>query len=297
MAHQVLFFRDQQMSVDQHKAFGRLFGELLVHPAARAEVEGHPEIRVVHADEKTKTATGEVWHSDMSCEPEPPMGSILYLHQSPPVGGDTAFANMYLAYETLSEPIKRLVEGLSAFHTSAHVYSRAEFGRSDKKFPEAVHPIVRTHPVTDAQVPVRQPRLHQAHRGPEEARERRASGDAGAPLRDAGVPVPLPMGAALGGVLGQPLRHAPRDVRLSPARAPRPSRDHQGRQAVSDLMALPRHRGRVREGESLSRSARSFQIGSATSKMVRTTASGSENTLPFQKRNTRNPFDFRKASR
>ncbi len=149
MAHQVLFFRDQQMSVDQHKAFGRLFGDLLVHPAARAEVEGHPEIRVVHADEKTKVATGEVWHSDMSCEPEPPMGSILYLHQSPPVGGDTAFANMYLAYETLSEPTKRLVEGLSAFHTSAHVYSRGEYARSDKKFPEAVHPIVRTHPVTE----------------------------------------------------------------------------------------------------------------------------------------------------
>jgi taurine dioxygenase len=148
MAHQVIFFRDQQMSVDQHKAFGRLFGELLIHPAARAEVEGHPEIRVVHADAKTEVATGEVWHSDMSCEPEPPMGSILYLHQTPPVGGDTAFANMYLAYETLSEPIKRLVEGLSAFHTSAHVYSRGAYERSDKKFPEAVHPIVRRHPVT-----------------------------------------------------------------------------------------------------------------------------------------------------
>jgi len=148
MAHKVLFFRDQQMSVDQHKAFGRLFGELLIHPAARAEIEGHPEIRVVHADAKTEVATGEVWHSDMSCEPEPPMGSILYLHQTPPVGGDTAFANMYLAYETLSEPIKRLVEGLGAFHTSAHVYSRGAYERSDKKFPEAVHPIVRRHPVT-----------------------------------------------------------------------------------------------------------------------------------------------------
>jgi len=112
------------------------------------EVEGHPEVRVVHADEKTKVATGEVWHSDLSCEPEPPMGSILYLHQTPPVGGDTAFANMYLAYESLSEPIKRLVEGLSAFHTSAHVYSRGAYERSDKKFPEAVHPIVRSHPVT-----------------------------------------------------------------------------------------------------------------------------------------------------
>ena len=94
--------------------------------------------------------------------------------QSPPVGGDTAFANMYLAYETLSEPIKRLVEGLSAFHTSAHVYSRGEYERSDKKFPEAV-PSHRAHPSGDrAQVPVRQSRLHQAHRGPEEARERRA---------------------------------------------------------------------------------------------------------------------------
>src|ERR1700716_3934570 len=80
MAHQVIFFRDQQMSVEQHKAFGRLFGELLIHPAARAEVEDHPEIRVVHADEKTKVATGEAWPSDMSGKPEPPMGSILFLH-------------------------------------------------------------------------------------------------------------------------------------------------------------------------------------------------------------------------
>src|SRR5476651_1722023 len=76
MAHQVIFFRDQEMSVEQHKAFGRLFGELTVHPAAKAEVEGHPEIRVVHADETSKTVAGEVWHSDLSCQTEPPMGSI-----------------------------------------------------------------------------------------------------------------------------------------------------------------------------------------------------------------------------
>ncbi len=137
MAHQVIFFREQKMTVEQHMALGRLFGDLLIHPAAKAEVEGHPEIRVVHADDNSKTVTGEAWHSDLSCTAEPPMGSILYLHQTPPVGGDTAFANMYLAYETLSEPIKRLVEGLSAFHTSAHVYSRDAYDRSDKKFPEA----------------------------------------------------------------------------------------------------------------------------------------------------------------
>ncbi len=148
MAHQVLFFRDQDLSIEQHKAFGRLFGELLVHPAAKAEVEGHPEIRVVHSDETTKVATGEVWHSDMSCEPEPPLGSILYMHRNPASGGDTAFANMYLAYETLSAPMKALCEGLTALHTSAHVYSRDGYARADKKFPEAVHPVVRTHPVT-----------------------------------------------------------------------------------------------------------------------------------------------------
>src|SRR5258708_20345407 len=111
MAHQVIFFRDQKMTVEQHKALGRLFGELLVHPAAKAEIEDHPEIRVVHADENSKTVTGEVWHSDLSCTAEPPMGSILYLHQTPPVGGDTAFANIYPAYDTLSDPIKRLSHG------------------------------------------------------------------------------------------------------------------------------------------------------------------------------------------
>jgi taurine dioxygenase len=148
MAHQVIFFHDQRMTVEPHKALGRLFGELLVHPAAKAEVEGHPEIRVVHADEHSKTVTGEVWHSDLSCTAEPPMGSILYLHRTPEAGGDTAFANMYLAYETLSEPIKCLCEGLTALHTSAHVFSKDAYGRSDKIFPEAVHPVVRSHPVT-----------------------------------------------------------------------------------------------------------------------------------------------------
>jgi taurine dioxygenase len=148
MAHQVIFFRDQEMSVEQHKAFGRLFGELLVHPAARAELEGHPEIRVVHADETTKVATGEVWHSDLSCQPEPPMGSILYMHETPETGGDTAFANMYLAYETLSAPIRKLCDGLTALHTSAHVFVKDGYGRNDKTYPEAVHPLIRTHPVT-----------------------------------------------------------------------------------------------------------------------------------------------------
>jgi taurine dioxygenase len=112
--NQVIFFRDQHLTPDQQKAFGRLFGELAVHPAAPGLVEGHPEILVVHADETSKHVAGENWHSDVSCDPEPPMGSILYMHELPPVGGDTLFASMYAAYDALSEPMKRLLEGMTA---------------------------------------------------------------------------------------------------------------------------------------------------------------------------------------
>jgi alpha-ketoglutarate-dependent taurine dioxygenase len=114
----------------------------------------HPEILVIKADEKSKRVAGEEWHSDVSCDAEPPMGSILYLTEVPPDGGgDTLFANMYRAYETLSEPIKRLLVGLTALHDSskAHYYRVKATDRDDIKFPNAEHPIVRTHPVTGRQ--------------------------------------------------------------------------------------------------------------------------------------------------
>jgi taurine dioxygenase len=150
MENLVVFFRDQTMTVEQHIAFGRRFGEPLVHPAAGSSIAGHPEIRVVRSDETTVQATGEVWHSDLSCQPEPPMGSILYLTEVPPDGGgDTAFANMYRAYESLSPRMKAHIDGLSAIHDSAHVYTRPTYdAKSDKALPRAEHPIVRTHPIT-----------------------------------------------------------------------------------------------------------------------------------------------------
>jgi taurine dioxygenase len=150
MDNLVVFFRDQKISVDQHIAFGRRFGDPIVHPAASSSIAGHPEIRVVKSDESTVTATGEVWHSDLSCQPEPPMGSILYITDVPPDGGgDTAFANMYLAYERLSARMKAHIEGLSAIHDGGHVYTQPTYdARQDKQLPRAEHPIVRTHPVT-----------------------------------------------------------------------------------------------------------------------------------------------------
>jgi len=145
----VIFFRDQHLTPEQQKAFGRLFGELHIHPAAPKEVPEHPEILVIHADENSKHVAGENWHSDVSCDLEPPMGSILYMHELPPVGGDTLFASMYAAYDALSEPMKRMLEPLTAMHEGEHVY-RGRYGVNDagRVFPKAEHPIVRTHPVS-----------------------------------------------------------------------------------------------------------------------------------------------------
>ena len=145
----MIFFRDQHLTPAQQKAFGRLFGELHIHPAAPKEVPEHPEILVIHADENSKHVAGENWHSDVSCDLEPPMGSILYMHELPPVGGDTLFASMYAAYEALSEPMKRFLEPLTAMHEGEHVY-RGRYGVDDrgKVFPKAEHPVIRTHPVS-----------------------------------------------------------------------------------------------------------------------------------------------------
>ena len=153
MAHQVIFFRDQTLTLDEHKAFGRLFGALMVHPNTKGP-DGHPEILPVHADAGSKRIAGERWHSDVSCEPEPPMGSILHLKTIPPIGGDTIFSSMYAAYEALSAPMQQFLSGLTAIHDGAPNYNRTNKligGALDKVFPTAEHPIIRTHPVTGRQ--------------------------------------------------------------------------------------------------------------------------------------------------
>jgi taurine dioxygenase len=150
MENLVIFFRDQKLTPEQHKDFGRRFGRLHVHPAAPGLLEGHPEILVVKANEKSKHVAGEEWHSDVSCEDEPPMGSILHLHEVPADGGgDTLFASMYAAFEALSAPMQRLLEGMTAIHDGERVF-RGRYGVDDRgrEFPRAEHPMVRTHPVT-----------------------------------------------------------------------------------------------------------------------------------------------------
>ncbi len=150
MNHQVIFFRDQEMTLEQHKDLGRRFGKLHIHPASPGP-EGHPEILVVHADAKSKHVAGEGWHTDVSCDVEPPMGSILHIHTAPEIGGDTLFSNMYAAYEALSDRMRDFLDGLTALHRSEHVH-KGRYGQKetlrDDGYPEAIHPDVRTHPVT-----------------------------------------------------------------------------------------------------------------------------------------------------
>jgi taurine dioxygenase len=150
MEHSVIFFRDQDITREQHKDFGRRFGELHIHPSAPGP-EGHPEILSIHADENSKQVAGHRWHSDVSCDPEPPMGSILRLHTVPETGGDTLFASMYAAYDALSDRMKAYLDGVVAIHDGAPNYQRRAMidGRVDNRvFPRAEHPVVRTHPVT-----------------------------------------------------------------------------------------------------------------------------------------------------
>ena len=149
--HQVLFFRDQKITLDQQKSLGRHFGDLHIHPNTPGPA-GHPEILPIHADANSKRINGERWHSDVSCDQEPPMGSILYLHTIPPVGGDTLFASQSAAYDALTPAFKAFLDGLTATHSGDRSYRRTNrlLGIDDRSrvFPEAVHPVVRTHPVT-----------------------------------------------------------------------------------------------------------------------------------------------------
>ena len=150
--NQVLFFQNQnEIAPEVHLKLGKLFGELHVHPAAPS-MPGYPEIFEIHAHKNSKVANGEFWHSDVSCDIEPPLGTMLQLHILPETGGDTMFSDMYSAYNELSDKYKSLLDGLIAIHESEHLYSgRYEdrgVNKDNIKTPVANHPLIRTHPIT-----------------------------------------------------------------------------------------------------------------------------------------------------
>jgi taurine dioxygenase len=155
--HCVVFFRDQRFDAIQHKALARRFGEIFVHPNYKG-TGPDPEIVDIRREPGDRRIVGEEWHTDTTMMPEPPMGAILYAIEVPPYGGDTLFASQYLAYEALSDGMKRMLEGLHAVHSDRKVAGpqagmnayRATKVREDESWRETVstHPVVRTHPET-----------------------------------------------------------------------------------------------------------------------------------------------------
>lgn len=148
--YHVIVFRDQQLSDENHKAFGRLFGTLHRHPS---KTSSDPEILVVAADETSRNVAGESWHTDVTFEAQPPMGSMLYMTQVPGGGGGaTMFMNLHLAYETLSPLMKQLLESLTAIHSSRKAFASGYMGPQmalpPGGWPETEHPIVVRHPVS-----------------------------------------------------------------------------------------------------------------------------------------------------
>jgi len=155
LEHLVLFFRDQALPPARFLAFAKRFGEPIEYPFVKG-LDEFPEIIPVLKLENEKVNFGGIWHSDTTYLDVPPMASMLVAREVPPAGGDTEFANMYLAYETLSSGMKRLLDGLVAVNSSAAAdVSRTredrlkDSARADaKKEYVASHPVVRVHPET-----------------------------------------------------------------------------------------------------------------------------------------------------
>ena len=132
--HCVLFFRDQRLTPAQQKTLGDQFVKMHLHPAWPTLVESHPEVMELVTDENSKRIVGEDWHSDVSCEPEPPLGTTLYMIDVPSVGGDTLFANMYAVFEAFSNPIQHFLKGMTALHDGEHAYrDRYESVKDERK--------------------------------------------------------------------------------------------------------------------------------------------------------------------
>jgi taurine dioxygenase len=158
--HGLVFFRDQNLSPEQHIKLAKKFGEI-VHNRIFKHLDGHPEIAVVSKDKDQKTNIGGGWHTDHSYDEAPAMASILVARELPVAGGATKFANMYAAYDGLSEGLKQTLAGIIASHSNDHLYGEggyfSETDLADKlannvEVSHATHPVIITHPQSNKKV-------------------------------------------------------------------------------------------------------------------------------------------------
>ncbi|MGV7242610.1 TauD/TfdA dioxygenase family protein [Caballeronia sp. M23-90] len=160
--HHVVVFRDQRITAEQHIAFSRRFGPLQIHVLHQFQLSGHPEILIVsNVMENGKPIglgdAGHFWHSDLSYKETPSLGSLLHAQELPSEGGDTLFANMHLAWDTLPQALRDAVKGRSAEHTYLAKYAELQkrspwrpnlSAEQIAQVKPVVQPIVRTHPET-----------------------------------------------------------------------------------------------------------------------------------------------------
>ena len=156
----VLFVRDQELSPEDHIAFARRWGTIDINNYFPAN-GGHPEIAEVRKAEAQTTNIGGGWHTDHSYDQVPAMGSILLARETPPIGGDTLFASLGAAYDSLSDGLKATLEGLRAVHSADHIYGHdGIYAKTDQAadlkgheiHAHAVHPVVIRHPVTGRKI-------------------------------------------------------------------------------------------------------------------------------------------------
>jgi len=156
LQHKVLFFRDQDITRAEHVAFARRFGELEDHPVAGSDPDHPGLVRIYKSPETPNDRYENAWHTDATWREAPPMGCVLRCVECPPVGGDTMWANMVLAYEKLPEQVKTQIAGLRARHSIEATFGAAmpiEKRLALKaQFPDPEHPVVRTHPETGEKV-------------------------------------------------------------------------------------------------------------------------------------------------
>ena len=154
--YKVLFFRDQDITRAEHVAFARHFGELEDHPVAGSDPDHPGLVRIYKSPDKPNDRYENAWHTDATWREKPPFGCVLRCVECPPVGGDTMWANMALAYERLPEHIKTQIAGLRARHSIEATFGAAmpiEKRLALKaQFPDAEHPVVRTHPETGEKI-------------------------------------------------------------------------------------------------------------------------------------------------
>ena len=156
--HCVIFFREQEIDTEQHKRLAKRFGDIFIHPNFNTG-DHDPEVVTIHRKPDDELIVGEDWHTDTTMMAEPPMGALLYALDVPEFGGDTLFANQYLAYESLSDGMKELLGGMRCIHTDRKVagpdsrvakFKRSTAVRLDDEWCETrnSHPVIRTHPET-----------------------------------------------------------------------------------------------------------------------------------------------------